>query len=75
MLCFLLKRCREDRKQEKELEMLSKRLFVKGQVEMFNPDLPLTDQVDLLPYDHRWEFPKDRLKLGEWNNFSLNLSS
>ncbi|KAL1438151.1 hypothetical protein MTO96_048242 [Rhipicephalus appendiculatus] len=39
-------------------------LFDKGQVDMFNPDLPLCDQVELLPYDRRWEFPKDRLKLG-----------
>lgn len=64
MLFCLLKRWYEDRKQEKELDFVRKTLFDKGQVEMFNPDLPLSDQVELLPYDHRWEFPKDRLKLG-----------
>lgn len=58
------KRYRADMKQEKEMELLSKTLFDKGQAEMFNPDLPLCEQVELLPYDNRWEFPKDRLKLG-----------
>lgn len=32
--------------------------------EFYNPDLSLHDQIDLLPYDRRWEFPKERLKLG-----------
>lgn len=51
-------------KQKQELEFLSHNLFDQGQVEMFNPDMPLDEQIELLPYDHRWEFPKERLKLG-----------
>jgi len=35
-----------------------------GQIEMFNPDMPLDEQIELLPYDPRYEFPKERLKLG-----------
>ncbi|CAG2168317.1 unnamed protein product [Oppiella nova] len=31
---------------------------------MFNPDMPLDEQIELLPYDPRYEFPKERLKLG-----------
>lgn len=31
----------------------------------YNPELPLAQQLEQLAYDHRWEFPKNRLKLGE----------
>lgn len=69
IICFLIvlvycKKYRAHMKEEKEMELLNKTLFDKGQVDMFNPDLPLCEQVELLPYDQRWEFPKDRLKLG-----------
>lgn len=30
-----------------------------------NPDLPLHEQTELLPYDARWEFPLNRLELGK----------
>ncbi|XP_046459157.1 fibroblast growth factor receptor 1-like [Daphnia pulex] len=29
-----------------------------------NDDLSLDDQIEILPYDRRWEFPRNRLKLG-----------
>ncbi|EFX73008.1 hypothetical protein DAPPUDRAFT_308023 [Daphnia pulex] len=29
-----------------------------------NEDLSLDDQIEILPYDRRWEFPRNRLKLG-----------
>lgn len=29
-----------------------------------NPNEPLDEQIDLLPYDKRWEFPRNRLTLG-----------
>lgn len=63
-LFFYCKKYRAVMKEEKEMELLNKTLFDKGQVDMFNPDLPLCEQVELLPYDQRWEFPRDRLKLG-----------
>lgn len=29
--------------------------------------MPLDEQCDRLPYDSsKWEFPRDRLRLGEW---------
>ncbi|RWS12832.1 Vascular endothelial growth factor receptor 3-like protein, partial [Dinothrombium tinctorium] len=64
MAVFLGKRIREERKQNRELGFINQSLFDHGQIEMFNPDMPLDEQVELLPYDHRWEFPKERLKLG-----------
>ncbi|XP_046352612.1 vascular endothelial growth factor receptor 1-like [Haliotis rufescens] len=30
----------------------------------YNPDLPIDEQTACLPYDPKWEFPKDRLRLG-----------
>ena len=51
-------------KQKRELEFFSQNLFETGQIEMFNPDMPLDEQIELLPYDPRYEFPKERLKLG-----------
>lgn len=38
--------------------------FEKGNPKAINPDLPLVDQVELLPYDKKYEFPEDQLKLG-----------
>ena len=31
----------------------------------YNPELPVTDQIDCLAYDSSWEFPKECLKFGE----------
>lgn len=38
--------------------------FLQGNSSQINPDSPLEEQTELLPYDARWEFPKNRLKLG-----------
>ncbi|XP_077559464.1 vascular endothelial growth factor receptor 1-like [Haemaphysalis longicornis] len=57
------KRYHADMKRD-DMKLWSETLFDKGQAEMFNPDLPLCEQVELLPYDNRWEFPENRLKLG-----------
>ena len=35
-----------------------------GNYTQMNPELPLDEQTELLPYDARWEFPRNRLKLG-----------
>jgi len=32
---------------------------------MINPNLPIDEQIELLPYDHRWEFPRHKLILGQ----------
>jgi hypothetical protein len=41
-----------------------------GDIDRFNPDLPMDEQVELLPYDVRWEFPRNRVQLG--NNHLIN---
>ena len=39
--------------------------FVDGDIKGFNPELALDAQADLLPYDRRYEFPRNKLKFGE----------
>uniref|UniRef100_T1IKX3 receptor protein-tyrosine kinase n=1 Tax=Strigamia maritima TaxID=126957 RepID=T1IKX3_STRMM len=61
----LIKKLIGERQERRELEMISQLLFEQGDINSYNPDLPFDDQVELLPYDKRWEFPKERLKLGK----------
>ncbi|GFR18626.1 vascular endothelial growth factor receptor 3 [Trichonephila clavata] len=61
----LVQRIVKDKKQKKELDFISHNMFERGYIDIFNPNLPLEDQIDLLPYKHNCEFPKERLKLGK----------
>ena len=65
MAVFMGRRIRNERLQKQELQFFSAALFDSGQLDLFNPDLPLDEQVDLLPYDTRWEIPREKLKLGK----------
>ncbi|XP_037908371.1 platelet-derived growth factor receptor alpha isoform X3 [Hermetia illucens] len=56
--------CRE-KKLRKELKAAGLANFEEGAVEHINPALSLDEQADLLPYDRRFEFPKEKLKLGK----------
>lgn len=38
--------------------------FEEGNPDSINPDLALDEQADLLPYDKKYEFPREKLKLG-----------
>lgn len=53
--------------------------FEEGALECLNPDLTVDDQAELLPYDKKWEFPRERLKLGKrtavLNNNTFRLST
>jgi FMS-like tyrosine kinase 1 len=50
---------------QKELNLAGLANFEKGAVENINPELPVDEQADLLPYDRTWEFPSDKLILGK----------
>ncbi|UYV64420.1 KDR, partial [Cordylochernes scorpioides] len=65
VVLVLARRVYRSRKKLRELENLQHALMSSGQMELFNPDLPLQEQAELLPYDSRWEFPRDRLRLGK----------
>lgn len=38
--------------------------FEEGAIENLNMDLGVEDQAELLPYDRKFEFPREKLKLG-----------
>ena len=38
--------------------------LLKGNVKALNPELPIDEQMNLLPYEKMWEFPRKRLRLG-----------
>jgi hypothetical protein len=45
-------------------ELIINRLkLLDGNLERINPNLPLEDQVNLLPYDNKYEFPSSNLVL------------
>lgn len=39
--------------------------FQDGEVGSINPNLGIDEQAELLPYDKKWEFPIEKLKLGK----------
>lgn len=47
-----------------KLQGFNHQLFQEGQINFYDPNMPLDGQADLLPYDERWEFPKENLKFG-----------
>jgi FMS-like tyrosine kinase 1 len=49
--------------------------FETGATECINPDLGLDEQAELLPYDKKWEFPRDKLKLGKFISYHKNDAS
>ena len=58
---FIGQRIRKER--ENQMEFFAKNLFNQAQLDLVNPNTPLDEQVDLLAYDPRWEFPDNRIKL------------
>lgn len=53
-----------NRKYQHRKTFINNSRFSEGQIELLNPELPLEEQAELLPYNNCWEFPKERLKLG-----------
>ncbi len=43
-----------------ELVQINWKELLKGHPERINANIPLEGQVALLPYDSRWEFPRNR---------------
>ncbi|XP_014208940.1 vascular endothelial growth factor receptor 1-like [Copidosoma floridanum] len=39
--------------------------FEEGVLDLISPELTVYEQADFLPYDKKWEFPREKLKLGE----------
>lgn len=51
-------------KLQEELNQMGLANFEMGAPESINPELPVDEQADLLPYDRTWEFPREKLVLG-----------
>ncbi|XP_051172490.1 vascular endothelial growth factor receptor 1-like isoform X2 [Leptopilina boulardi] len=60
--CIKFRRERVMRKQLMEAGLTH---FEEGALECLNPDLTLDDQAEHLPYDRKWEFPREKLELGK----------
>lgn len=46
-------------------ELINTRLkLLEGNLERINPELPIEDQLDFLPYDTKYEFPINHLVFG-----------
>ncbi|XP_043489619.1 vascular endothelial growth factor receptor 1 isoform X2 [Polistes fuscatus] len=64
ILYFTIK-FRREKKMRKELLETGLMHFEEGALECLNSELTVDDQAELLPYDKKWEFPRERLKLGK----------
>ncbi|XP_031631901.1 vascular endothelial growth factor receptor 1-like isoform X3 [Contarinia nasturtii] len=62
---YLCIRIRRERRLFRELKAAGLANFEEGNPDSINPDLALDEQADLLPYDKKYEFPRDKLKLGK----------
>ena len=50
------------------MKFLGLEVLLRGNSTQLNPDLPLDEQTELLPYDARWEFPRHRLTFGTYDS-------
>ncbi|PNF17746.1 hypothetical protein B7P43_G06913 [Cryptotermes secundus] len=65
LVIVLIVKVRKQRKLQEELNLAGLANFEKGAVDSINPELPLDEQADLLPYDQTWEFSREKLVLGK----------
>lgn len=62
---YLCLRIRRERRLFRELKAAGLANFEEGNPDSINPELALDEQADLLPYDKKYEFPREKLKLGK----------
>ena len=67
VLCtlYLGYRVKKERDLVKRLKKIGLANFEEGNIDQLNPELDLNEQAEFLPYDRRFEFPRDKLKLGQ----------
>ncbi|XP_053989273.1 vascular endothelial growth factor receptor 1 isoform X1 [Hylaeus volcanicus] len=65
LVVYFFVKVRREKVMRKVLMAAGLMHFEEGAVECLNPDLTVDDQAELLPYDKKWEFPRERLKLGK----------
>ncbi|CAH1128807.1 unnamed protein product [Ceutorhynchus assimilis] len=62
---YICIRIRKERALRRELKLLGLENFHNGNPENLNPELGIDDQAELLPYNQKFEFPIENLKLGK----------
>ncbi|KAF5277866.1 hypothetical protein FQA39_LY06018 [Lamprigera yunnana] len=62
---YMYMRCRKEQELRRELKRAGLANFENGALESLNPELGIDDQAELLPYDKKYEFPREKLKLGK----------
>nr|XP_050846243.1 vascular endothelial growth factor receptor 1 isoform X2 [Vespula vulgaris] len=65
LIVYFTIKVRREKIMRKELLETGLMHFEEGALECLNPELTVDDQAELLPYDKKWEFPRERLKLGK----------
>ncbi|XP_046814947.1 vascular endothelial growth factor receptor 1 isoform X1 [Vespa crabro] len=65
LIIYFTIKVRREKIMRKELLETGLMHFEEGALECLNPELTVDDQAELLPYDKKWEFPRERLKLGK----------
>ncbi|XP_077296631.1 vascular endothelial growth factor receptor 1-like [Arctopsyche grandis] len=65
LITVLLYKIKKEKEIRSELRKMGLTHFEGGATECLNPDLGVDDQAELLPYDKKWEFPREKLKLGK----------
>ena len=65
LMCLTAYCCKRHSQAKDEINSQDIAKFIHGDPGSVNPSLPLEEQVSLLPYDDRIEFPRERLKLGQ----------
>lgn len=64
LITVLIYKIKKEKEIRNELRKMGLSHFEGGATECLNPDLGVDDQAELLPYDKKWEFPREKLKLG-----------
>lgn len=62
---YLCLRIRRERRLFRELKAAGLADFERGNPDSINPELAVDEQADLLPYDKKYEFPREKIKLGK----------
>lgn len=60
-----LRNKRLSNEREREGAIFCVKTFEEGNIDGLNPNLTMDEQADLLPYDQKYEFPRDNLQIGQ----------
>lgn len=68
LIVYLTVKIKKEKRFRKELAAAGLLYFKEGVINSLNPDLGIDEQAELLPYDEKFEFPREKLNLGLFLN-------